>query len=590
MAEKPSLKLRLGSSSNFQNPTPPPLDTSSTTATPKLKLSFGGNKPPTPAASQSTTAAAPERSASKAPKKSKKDKPKRTPAPTAKKRALEASTLSDDENDPDLFLPSTSTPLQSTRPTSAAKTKAKISSNSPPAPKRLKLSTKIRKSGPGLLKVKTPITPHASELKKKTKIIRPPGVGYDSEASDRELDPAIEEDLILRMAGAAADQCDYLSRAIEERKIGLPIAQGGISFSIQFLHPQGRRALVKVGKQRYAATLVDLPCIVEGLKSWDRKTWYKGADICQILLVLGPVEGEEQCMEYPLPTDVNPKTWQYAHGLTPPMRNVRKRRFRKRASNTQIQEVEDIVDRLLAADEESVRRTKAEVLDNDRLYREGSTRSVSDGSLLGRGSDPDEGTEMGDVGDEDAEGSIDENMFTQDISAAGLEEGAEETAAPADDELEADLERAMMETSPGPEPPSSANQRGTSTTTATSTPAATPSLPNADDVSSSAAEPDGAISSSSSSSDEDASEVGDDDEDVDEDLLERQQFVQRQKEEIEDLEAAIKNEEAKLVNVSNAIFRKKGLEKIRSLREDLGMKREGIGQGAGEDDGEEEEG
>ena len=589
MAEKPSLKLRLGSSSNFANPPPPPLDPSLTTATPKLKLSFGANKPPTSAATQ-VAADAPEQSAIKAPKKPKKDKPKRTPAPTAKKRALEASTLSDDENDPELFLASTSAPLQSTRPTSAAKTKVKLSSNSPSAPKRLKLSTNIRKSGPGLLKVKTPITPHASELKKKAKITRPPGVGYDSEASDRELDPAIEEDLVLRMAGAAADQCDYLSRAIEERKIGLPVAQGGVSFSIQFLHPQGRRALVKVGKQRYAATLVDLPCIVEGMKSWDRKTWYKGADICQILLVLGPVDGEEQCMEYPLPTDVNPKTWQYAHGLTPPMRNVRKRRFRKRANNTQIQEVEDIVDRLLAADEESVRRTKAEVLDNDRLYREGSTRSVSDGSLLGRGSELDEGTEMADVGDEDAEGSIDENEFTQDFNATGLQESAEEAMSPADDELEADLERAMMETSPVPEPPSSVNQRANSMTTATSTPAATPSFPNADDVSSSAAEPDGGISSSSSSSDEDASEVGDDDEDVDEDLLERQQFIQRQKEEIADLEAAIKNEEAKLVNVSNAIFRKKGLEKIRSLREDLVRKKEGIGEGVGEDDGEEGEG
>jgi TATA-binding protein-associated factor Taf7 len=32
---------------------------------------------------------------------------------------------------------------------------------------------------------------------------------------------------------------------------------------------------------------VDLPCIVEGMKSWDRRGWYKSADICQMLLVLG---------------------------------------------------------------------------------------------------------------------------------------------------------------------------------------------------------------------------------------------------------------------------------------------------------------
>lgn len=199
-------------------------------------------------------------------------------------------------------------------------------------------------------------------------------MGYDSEASDRENDPAIEEDFILRMAGAGDSQCEYLSRAIDERKIGVPTAQGGVSFSLQFLHPHGRRALVKVDKQRYAATLVDLPCIIEGHKSWDRKTWYKGADICQMLLVLGPVEGEEQAKEYPLPADVDPKTFQYAHGLTPPMRNVRKRRFRKRVSNTVIQEVEDEVERLLQLDEESTGRTKAEVIDLDR---ERSSRSMS---------------------------------------------------------------------------------------------------------------------------------------------------------------------------------------------------------------------
>jgi transcription initiation factor TFIID subunit 7 len=33
------------------------------------------------------------------------------------------------------------------------------------------------------------------------------------------------------------------------------------------------------------------------MKSWDRRGWYKSADICQMLLVLGRVNSDQEAME-----------------------------------------------------------------------------------------------------------------------------------------------------------------------------------------------------------------------------------------------------------------------------------------------------
>ncbi|KAF2118585.1 TAFII55 protein conserved region-domain-containing protein [Lophiotrema nucula] len=174
--------------------------------------------------------------------------------------------------------------------------------------------------------------------------VRPPGVGYDSEAEEAEDDPAIESQFVLRMQ--PGDDCDELRRAIEEKKIGT----GGKNVNMRFLDREGRRAIVSVFNHLYAATMVDLPCVIESMKSWNKKDWVKTADICQMLLVLGPVKNEEEAKSYKLPKEVDHSTHQYAHGLTPPMHWVRKRRFRPRVSYRRIEEVEEIVEALLDED------------------------------------------------------------------------------------------------------------------------------------------------------------------------------------------------------------------------------------------------
>ncbi|KAK5288264.1 hypothetical protein LTR16_003494 [Cryomyces antarcticus] len=247
----------------------------------------------------------------------------------------------------------------------------------------LKLNTKKLKPAP---KPSTPFTPN---LKLKTKGQPPPrpvGVGYDSEASDTEADPAIESQFVLRMQ--PGDDCDYLRQAIEDKMIGVSLAEGGADVSMKWLDREGRRCLVTIRGKAYAASLVDLPCVVEGMKSWDKRGWWKVADICQMLLVLGPAASEAEAKAHPLPREVDEATWQFAHGLTPPMHWARKRRFRKRVSYRTIEAVEEEVERLLARDEEA------------KLGKGSSTYEVLD---LGRLRDGSEAT-AGEDESEDAEG------------------------------------------------------------------------------------------------------------------------------------------------------------------------------------------
>ena len=162
-------------------------------------------------------------------------------------------------------------------------------------------------------------------------------------------DPAIEEHFVLRMLPGA--DCEYLRTAIEERKIGVPVRDGGADVGLRFFRSDGRRAAINIRGTFYAAVLVDLPCIVETMKSWDKRGWWKSADICQMLLVYRRVSHEDDARHCPLPIEINEKTWQWPHGLTPPMHNVRKRRFRKRVSHRTIEAAEAEVERLLSLDQ-----------------------------------------------------------------------------------------------------------------------------------------------------------------------------------------------------------------------------------------------
>jgi transcription initiation factor TFIID subunit 7 len=145
------------------------------------------------------------------------------------------------------------------------------------------------------------------------------------------------------------EDSEYLKKAITEREIGTSAAD----VKFRFFDRDGRRGMVSIRGKHYAASVVDLPCIIEGHKSWDRKNFYKVADIHQMLLVTKQVKDAEEARKAPLPESVEETTWQYPHGLTPPMHWVRKRRFRKRVSKRTIEAVEEEVNRLMKLDEEA---------------------------------------------------------------------------------------------------------------------------------------------------------------------------------------------------------------------------------------------
>jgi transcription initiation factor TFIID subunit 7 len=200
--------------------------------------------------------------------------------------------------------------------------------------------------------------------------VRPYGVGYDSEAEEAEPDPAIESQFVLRMK--PGPDCDLLRKSIEEKTIGKSVSQGGPGVHFRFFDREGRRAMLTIQNRMYAATMVELPAVIESLKSWNKKDWVKTADVCQMLLVLDQVKNEDEARKYPLPSYIPPDTHRFPHGLTPPMKWARKRRFRPRKSYIDVERAEAHLNRLIGEDDNAV-STKYEMVDSDAESSEESS-------------------------------------------------------------------------------------------------------------------------------------------------------------------------------------------------------------------------
>ncbi|KAJ5404435.1 TAFII55 protein conserved region-domain-containing protein [Penicillium cosmopolitanum] len=475
----------------------------SDTPRPMLKLKFGKkpSQPPGESASTPTPAPAPATPA--------------TASPAEPQRKITLKIGRKPQANPQPDPPTTEKEKPKKKKASTKKRPADNVAQLEPAPttqlgpKRLKLNPSKK---PGLQSIRI--------KNKQTVPTRPVGVGYDSEASDTEADPAIEEQFILRML--PGDDCEYLRQAITERKFDKS------EFSFKPLTRDARRAILKIRDKQYAAAMVDLPTITEGMKSWDRRGWYKSADISQMLLVLGPVANEEEAMKHEVPQEVlqpDTKTLQYPHGLAPPLRWVRKRRFRDRLSARTIEQVEKSVEDLVAQDEESVFPPRFEVVDSSSLNRGESF--VNNDEYYEEYDD-----------EQDAEGEVEDEMMDD-----------------FDDDLAGELEAALAGDGDDDQPPPTANggpeQEGT--------PSAKPSTPAGPGYSSG------------------ESDVSDEDEDLDDDQVEQQQLLQQHREEIAELENLIKNETAQWEKVQNAILRQKMSRRIQELKKDLELKKVSAG-------------
>ncbi|XP_037678816.1 transcription initiation factor TFIID subunit 7-like [Choloepus didactylus] len=248
------------------------------------------------------------------------------------------------------------------------------------------------------------------------------------------------------------------------------------------LYPDRRHAVVEVEDVSLTAKLVDLPCVIGSLKTLDKKNFYKTADISQMLLCTADSDLPSSPEEPATSTDLNvirkherekQKKYVWKHGITPPLKNVRKKRFRKTTKKLvdfkQIEEisfaeyvdspdVEKEVKRLLCSDAEAV-SIRWEVIAEDE------TKEIeSQGSILGFESSPGIiGHEQGHVSseyamlqemfsdsssssDEDDEDDEDEEEEEEDEEEEE-EENEEEEKEDSEEDLERELQAKFMESS-----------------------------------------------------------------------------------------------------------------------------------------------
>ncbi|PKA51531.1 hypothetical protein AXF42_Ash002898 [Apostasia shenzhenica] len=118
----------------------------------------------------------------------------------------------------------------------------------------------------------------------------------------------MEEQFILRVPPSVAER---IERLLNEN----PSSSEDNSLDLSFTD-DGRTGTFAIGNESFPATLLDLPTVVESYKTYDDTVLIKTADVGQIIMVRD--EGD------PAPEGV-----EYRHGLTPPMKDARKRRFRR---------------------------------------------------------------------------------------------------------------------------------------------------------------------------------------------------------------------------------------------------------------------
>ncbi|CAA3026173.1 transcription initiation factor TFIID subunit 7 [Olea europaea subsp. europaea] len=118
----------------------------------------------------------------------------------------------------------------------------------------------------------------------------------------------MEEQFVLRVPPTVAERI--------ERLLNDPTSSSGDKSLDLSFSDDGRTGSFVIGNDHFSASLLDLPTVVETYKTYDDSALIKTADIGQMILVTE--EG-----------DSIPDTVEYRHGLTPPMRDARRRRFRR---------------------------------------------------------------------------------------------------------------------------------------------------------------------------------------------------------------------------------------------------------------------
>ncbi|KRY56254.1 Transcription initiation factor TFIID subunit 7 [Trichinella britovi] len=130
---------------------------------------------------------------------------------------------------------------------------------------------------------------------------------HSSKYKEEDQPPEIESDFILRLPSEEAEQ---LNKLLEQDNVEKQLKI--------FVDVDTHTAEIKLCDKKLKGRLVDLPCVVELQKTLDKKNFYKVTDVSQ--MVICEKSDDESKQRNSLNDDKK---------LTPPMKNVRRRRFRK---------------------------------------------------------------------------------------------------------------------------------------------------------------------------------------------------------------------------------------------------------------------
>ncbi|KAJ9085320.1 hypothetical protein DSO57_1015135 [Entomophthora muscae] len=141
----------------------------------------------------------------------------------------------------------------------------------------------------------------------------------------------VEEHVIVRAPPSMADEIRTMIRDKERIQ----------DISLTFTDP--RKGIFKIKDQEIGMKLVDMPTIIESQKFYHNKNMIKVADISQMLVLDDPENKPSRPAK-------NRDSVSWPDGLSLPLKDVRRRRFRKRVSKQIIEIVENELERLLLKD------------------------------------------------------------------------------------------------------------------------------------------------------------------------------------------------------------------------------------------------
>lgn len=284
------------------------------------------------------------------------------------------------------------------------------------------------KETPKIVKIRKPRQPRGTRDKTiKIKLTAKKNKAKDNEErhvilpedEDEEPEAAIEEHMIFRVP--EGDMCNRLHELVKKREIPEDV-------KIHF--KDNRKGYFVFEGRKYDVQLVDLPTIIESQKTLDKKQFYKVADISQMLLV-DPTSGSEPFIPQTnsrLETD----PYSFPHGLTPPLKHVRQRRFRKKLSKRAIEEVEREVERLLEIDA-TAEDVQYEVVDNREMEVE-SDAGTQDIDIDDSGDESESDEDLAAAIDRDLEMMEEEDDDDKDDDDEDEDEDEDESEEDEDDE------------------------------------------------------------------------------------------------------------------------------------------------------------